>query len=99
MPNKIKITEKQLERMNKVLNEAPPIDYGDRPERMDPDLENKLGRGDFPGAGNKSFPSVDPEGVASTFEELVTSKRFRDVVDTVKDILVWRKFHKTVFKI
>tara|TARA_R110000765_G_scaffold406267_1_gene503165 strand:- start:551 stop:1957 length:1407 start_codon:yes stop_codon:yes gene_type:complete len=80
----IKITEKQLKRMNKILNEAPPIDYGDRPERMDPDLENKLGRGDFPGAGNKSFPSVDPEGVANTFEELVASKRFKDVVDTVK---------------
>ena len=80
----IKITEKQLKRINNLLTEAPPVDYGDRPERMDPDLESKLGRGEFPGAGNKAFPSVDSEGVANTFEELVASKRFKDVVDTVK---------------
>ena len=53
----IKITEKQLKRINNLLTEAPPVDYGDRPERMDPDLESKLGRGEFPGAGNKAFPS------------------------------------------
>jgi hypothetical protein len=80
----IKITAKQLKRINNLLTEAPPIDYGDSPERMDPDLEAKLGRGEFPGAGNKAFPSVDPEGIANTFEELVASKRFKDVVDTVK---------------
>jgi hypothetical protein len=80
----IKITEKQLKRINNLLTEAPPVDYGDRPERMDPDLESKLGRGEFPGAGNKAFPSVDSEGVANTFEELAASKRFKDVVDTVK---------------
>ena len=80
----IKITAKQLKRINNLITEAPPIDYGDRPERMDPDLEAKLGRGEFPGAGNKAFPSVDPEGIANTFEELVASKRFKDVVDTVK---------------
>jgi hypothetical protein len=80
----IKITAKQLKRINNLITEAPPVDYGDRPERMDPSLELKLGRGEFPGAGNKAFPSVDPEGVANTFEELVASKRFKDVVDTVK---------------
>ena len=77
------LTKKQLSSLSEKLNEAP-IDYGDRPERMDPTLQQKIETGDFPGAGSEAYPQVDPEGVENTFEELIASKRFKDVVDKVK---------------
>ena len=77
------LTKKQLSSLSKKLNEAP-IDYGDRPERMDPTLQQKLETGEFPGAGSEAYPQVDPEGIANTFEELIASKRFKDVVEKVK---------------
>jgi len=66
------------------LLEAPPIDYGDRPERMAPDIEQKIGSQDFPLGDNPAFPDVDADGIPDNFEELVASERFKDVVDNVK---------------
>lgn len=62
-----------------------PIDYGDRPERMDPSIQRKIETGDFPGADSEAYPSVDPQGVPSKFEELVASERFKSVIDKVKN--------------
>ena len=84
MKKNILIKKEQLLEMKKKLNEAPPIDYGDGEERMDPTLQNRLETGDFPGAGSEAFPGVPEEGIPNTFEELVASKRFQDVVNTVK---------------
>jgi len=61
-----------------------PIDYGDSPERMDPSLQQRIEKGEFPGKDLPAYPSVDPSGVEDKFEELVASKRFRQVVDQVK---------------
>jgi len=83
MKKDIVVTKEQLDKLYRSLNEAP-IDYGDSPERMDPTLQNKLETGDFPGAGSEAYPSVDPSGIPNTFEELVASKRFKDVVEKVK---------------
>jgi len=75
--------KKRIQRFKKNLREAP-IDYGDRPERMDPSIQRKIESGEFPGAGSEAFPSVDPSGIPSKFEELVASERFKSVVDKVK---------------
>ena len=66
------------------LNEAPPIDYGDRPERMSPDVEGKINRGETPLSNNPAFPNIQSGQVPQTFEQLIASKRFKDVVDKVK---------------
>ena len=66
------------------LMEAPPIDYGDNPERMARDIEQKIGSQDFPLGDNPAFPDVDADGIPDNFEELVASERFKDVVDNVK---------------
>ena len=66
------------------LLEAPPIDYGDNPERMAPDIEQKIGSQDFPLGDNPAFPDVDADGIPDNFEELVASERFKEVVDNVK---------------
>ena len=75
---------KTLKEFKRRLFEAP-IDYGDRPERMDPSLQRKIETGDFPGADSDAYPSVDPSGIPSNFEELVASDRFKSVVDKVKN--------------
>ena len=80
----ILISKSQLVEIKSQLQEAPPIDYGDNPERMDPTLQNKIETGVFPGAGSEAFPEVPEEGVVNTFEELISSQRFKDVVQTVK---------------
>jgi len=67
------------------LNEAPPIDYGGRRERMSPDIEQKLSSQEHPLGGHKAFPDVDGNGIPDNFEELISSKRFQDVVEKVKD--------------
>ena len=77
------LTKSQLQKMGNSINEAP-IDYGDEPERMDPSLQRRLETGDFPGAGSEAYPDVDRDGIPDTFEELISSKRFRDVVEKVK---------------
>ena len=66
------------------INEAPPIDYGDRPERMSPDVEGKINRGETPLSNNPAFPNIQTGQVPQTFEQLIASKRFKDVVDKVK---------------
>ncbi len=79
----ILFTKSQLKKLGLSINEAP-IDYGDQPERMDPTLQNRLETGDVAGAGSEAYPDVDRDGIPDTFEELIASKRFRDVVEKVK---------------
>ena len=67
----------------KNIQEAP-IDYGDRPERMSPDVEGKINRGETPLSKNPAFPDIQGGQVPQTFEQLIASKRFKDVVDKVK---------------
>ena len=67
------------------LHEAPPIDYGGRSERMSPDIEQKLRSQEHPLGGHKAFPDVDGNGIPDNFEELISSQRFQDVVQKVKD--------------
>jgi len=69
----------------KKLHEAPPIDYGDRSERMSPDIEQKLRSQEHPLGGHQAFPDVDKDGIPDNFEELMASQRFQDVVQKVKD--------------
>ena len=69
----------------KKLHEAPPIDYGDRRERMSPDIEAKLRSQEHPLGGHQAFPDVDKDGIPDNFEELMASQRFQDVVQKVKD--------------
>jgi hypothetical protein len=52
------------------------IDYGDYPERMHPSIQNKLERGETPYSKHPAMP----EGEKS-FDQIVASKRFKDVVD------------------
>lgn len=61
-----------------------PVDYGDNPERMNPDLERKLADKQHTYADNPGIPQERPEGIPSNFEELIASKRFIDVVNTIK---------------
>ena len=68
----------------KKLHEAPPIDYPLGPERMSPDIERKLKTQEHPLGGHPAFPDVDKDGVPDNFEELLASKRFKDVVEKVK---------------
>ena len=67
----------------KNIDEAP-IDYGDYPERMSPDIERRIAAGETPLSKNPAFPNIEAGQVPTTFEELVASKRFKDVVDKVK---------------
>jgi hypothetical protein len=69
---------------NKRLREAP-IDYSAGPERMSPDIEHKLRTREHPLGGHPAFPDIDGDGVPDNFEELIASKRFKDVVEKVKD--------------
>ena len=77
------ISKKELLETIKSLKEMP-VDYGDSPERMTPDVEDKLASRETPFKDNPSFPEEPPEGVESNFEELLASKRFKDVVAKVK---------------
>ena len=69
---------------NKRLKEAP-IDYSTGPERMSPDIEHKLRSQEHPLGGHPAFPDVDKDGIPDNFEELIASKRFKDVVEKVKE--------------
>ena len=70
--------------MKNSINEAP-IDYGDRPERMAPDIQAKIQGRETPLSDNPALDiDVDGDGVVSSFEEKLASKRFADVVDKVK---------------
>jgi len=63
------------------INEAP-IDYGDYEERMDPGIERDLASGSTPyGERHPAFPEDQGE---NNFAEILASKRFKDVIDSVK---------------
>ena len=81
---KVKSLEEIKKIINKTLKEAP-IDYEDRPERINPDIERKLSTQDTPfGTDHPAFPKVGEGEVYSNYEELIASKRFKDVVDNFK---------------
>jgi len=65
--------------MKRKINEQG-IQY-DGPERMAPDIQSKIEKGETPLSDNPALPDSDTE---STFEELIASKRFKDVVEKVK---------------
>jgi hypothetical protein len=75
--------KKLLSLIKENLNEMP-VDYGNNPERMNPDLERKLADKETPYKDNPSIPQDEPEGIPSNFEEVIASKRFIDVVNKVK---------------
>lgn len=77
------ITKKELLESIKSLKEMP-VDYGDNPERMNPDIENRLSSRETPFKDNPSLPSEEPQGLPSNWEELLASKRFQDVIVKVK---------------
>ena len=70
--------------MGKKINEAP-IDYGQGRERMSPDIQKKIEDRDTPLSDNPALDiDLDGDGVVSSFEEKIASKRFQDVVNKVK---------------
>lgn len=77
------ISKKELLETIKGLKEMP-MDYGDNPERISPDIEDKLANKETPFKDNPAFPKQEPEGLPSNWEELLASKRFQDVVAKVK---------------
>jgi len=77
------ISKKELLETIKNLEEMP-VDYGDNPERIEPGLEDKLSNRETPFKDNPSFPDQEPEGLPSNWEELLASKRFKDVITKVK---------------
>lgn len=78
------ISKKKLLSLIETNLQEMAIDYGQTPERMNPDIEDKLANQDTPFKDNKGIPQENPGGVTSNFEELLASKRFRDVVQKVK---------------
>ena len=64
--------------MKRKINEAP-ISY-DSPERMDQSLQSKIEKGETPFSENPALPKSEP----NSFEEIIASKRFKDVVEKVK---------------
>jgi len=70
---------------NKQSLQEVPIDYEDRPERINPDIERQLSTQDTAfGKDHPAFPKVGEDEVYDNYEELIASKRFKDVVDTFK---------------
>ena len=68
--------------LDRLILEAP-VDYGDRPERMDPSHETNLANKTTTFSQHPSMPEVDPAGIPSDFPEVMASKRFQDVVQDV----------------
>ena len=67
--------------MKKKIKEQ--IEY-DGPERMDQGIQSKLEKGETPMSDNPGLPRKDNDEFDNSFEQLVASKRFRDVVEKVK---------------
>jgi nitrate reductase assembly molybdenum cofactor insertion protein NarJ len=67
--------------MKKKIKEQ--IEY-DGPERMDQGIQSKLEKGETPMSDNPGLPRKDNDELDNSFEQLVASKRFRDVVEKVK---------------
>ena len=68
--------------VRKALLEAP-IRY-DGPERMDPSLEDLFNRGETPYSKNPALPDRNNDGVPDSFEQIIASKRFKDVIENLK---------------
>lgn len=58
----------------KKVREA--VDYGNYPERMHPSIQQKLERGETPYSEHPAMPEGE-----KNFDQIVASKRFKDVVD------------------
>ena len=68
--------------MSKKIKEQ--IEY-EGPERMDPSIQSKLEKGETPFSQNPALPRKDEDDEEdNSFEQLLASKRFKDVVDKVK---------------
>jgi len=67
--------------MSKNVKEQ--IEY-DGPERMDPEIQSKLEKGETPMSDNPALPRKDDDEFDNSFEQLIASKRFKDVVEKVK---------------
>ena len=67
--------------MSKRIREQ--IEY-DGPERMDQGIQSKLETGDTPMSDNPGLPRKDDDELDNSFEQLIASKRFRDVIEKVK---------------
>jgi hypothetical protein len=80
----ILITKKKLLSLLETNIKEMAIDYGNRPERINPDIENKLANKEHPYKDNPAIPQEVPQGIPSNFEELISSQRFKDVVEKVK---------------
>jgi hypothetical protein len=79
------ISKKKLLSLIEINLKEMPVDYGQNPERMNPDIERKLASQETPFKDNKAIPQGKPdEGITSNFEELLASKRFQHVVQKVK---------------
>jgi len=65
--------------MKKNKIQEAPISY-DSPERMDPSLQSKIEKGETPFSDNPALPQSETD----SFEEIIASKRFKDVIDKVK---------------
>lgn len=61
-----------------------PLDYGNNPERINPDIERKLADKEHTYKDNPGIPQEKPEGLPSNFEELIASERFIEIVQKVK---------------
>ena len=68
--------------VRKALLEAP-IRY-DGPERMDPSLEDLFNRGETPYSKNPALPDKNNDGIPDSFEQIIASKRFKDVIENLK---------------
>jgi|TARA_R110000796_G_scaffold74446_1_gene167511 hypothetical protein len=67
--------------MSKKVREQ--IEY-DGPERMDQGIQSKLEKGETPMSDNPGLPRKDDDELDNSFEQLIASKRFRDVIEKVK---------------
>lgn len=64
----------------KFIKEAP-IDYGDRPERMDSGIQRKIETGQTPISKQPFIPKITGP---QTFEEVIASERFKQVIENIR---------------
>jgi len=66
---------------NKKFIKEAPIDYGDRPERMDPGMQRKIETGQTPISKQPFMPKITGP---QTFEEVIASERFKQVIENIR---------------
>jgi hypothetical protein len=76
------MSKEKIKKILKLLKEAP-VDYGDIPQRMNPDIEGHLTRKETPFSNHPAMPEVNPNEVPTDYAELMASKRFKDVIRDV----------------